>query len=140
VKGITLAHLPTDAKSIEITAIPQVLELFDLCVDVITIDATVVQVLRERATTQRGGDVIVCLDGKQGKLHKAFLNWWKNNRRRTSTVLHKRHRVGFRGKNLTDGMNQARISFRDSERLPSSREMGRPERFRSFCAGNHFSR
>lgn len=43
-KGITLAQVPTDAKSNEITAIPQVLKLIDVRGSVITIDAMVAQV------------------------------------------------------------------------------------------------
>ncbi|MFM7166645.1 MAG: ISAs1 family transposase [Planctomycetaceae bacterium] len=70
-KGITLAQVPTDAKSNEITAIPQVLELIDVRGSVITIDAMGAQVGIVRAITERGGDVIVCLKGNQGNLHKA---------------------------------------------------------------------
>jgi predicted transposase YbfD/YdcC len=70
-KGITLAQVPTDAKSNEITAIPQVLELIDVRGAVITIDAMGAQVGIVKAITERGGDVIVCLKGNQGNLHKA---------------------------------------------------------------------
>ena len=70
-KGITLAQVPTDAKSNEITAIPQVLELIDVRGAVITIDAMGAQVGIVKAITGRGGDVVVCLKGNQGNLHKA---------------------------------------------------------------------
>jgi hypothetical protein len=60
-KGITLAQVPTDAKSNEITAIPQVLELIDVRGSVITIDAMGAQVGIVQAITERGVDVVVCL-------------------------------------------------------------------------------
>lgn len=59
-KGITLAQVPTDAKSNEITAIPQVLELIDLRGAVVTIDAMGAQVGIVKAITERGDDVVVC--------------------------------------------------------------------------------
>jgi predicted transposase YbfD/YdcC len=68
-KGITLAQVPTDAKSNEITAIPQVLELIDVRGSVITIDAMGAQVGIVKAITERGGDVVVCLKGNQ--LHES---------------------------------------------------------------------
>ena len=73
-KGITLAQVPTDAKSNEITAIPKVLKLIDVRGAVITIDAMGAQTAIVQEITDRGGDVVVCLKGNQGNLHKAVAN------------------------------------------------------------------
>jgi hypothetical protein len=92
-KGITLAQVPTDAKSNEITAIQQILELTDVRGTVITIDAMGAQVGIVKAITERVGDVIVCLKGDQGNLHKAVSDLWSNNWRMTSTVWYTIHCV-----------------------------------------------
>ena len=70
-KGITLAELPTDAKSNEIAAIPQVLELIDVRGSVIKIHAMGAQVGIVKVITERGGDVVVFLKGNPGNLHRA---------------------------------------------------------------------
>ena len=66
-----MAQVPTDAKSNKITAIPQVSELIDVRGSVITIDAMSAQVGIVRAIPELGGDVVVCLQGNQGNLHKS---------------------------------------------------------------------
>ena len=70
-KGITLAQVATDAKSNEITAIPKVLKLIDVSGAVITIDAMGAQTAIVKEITERGGDVVICLKGNQGTLHKS---------------------------------------------------------------------
>jgi predicted transposase YbfD/YdcC len=70
-KGITLAQVPTDAKSNEITAIPQVLQLVDVRGAIITIDAMGAQTAIVKEIVDRKGDVIICLKGNQGNLYNA---------------------------------------------------------------------
>ena len=70
-KGITLAQVPTGAKSNEITAIPQVLQLIDVRGAIITIDAMGTQTAIVKEVVDRKGDVIICLKGNQGNLYNA---------------------------------------------------------------------
>jgi predicted transposase YbfD/YdcC len=69
--GITLAQVATDAKSNEITAIPQILKLIDISGAVMTIDAEGARTAIVKEITERGCDVVVCLQGHQGSLHNS---------------------------------------------------------------------
>jgi predicted transposase YbfD/YdcC len=68
--GITLAQVATDAKSKEITAIPQVLKLIDVSGAVKIIDAVGARTAIVKEITERGCYVAVCLKGNRGTLHK----------------------------------------------------------------------
>jgi predicted transposase YbfD/YdcC len=74
-RGITLAQVPTDAKSNEITAIPQVLQLVDVRGAIITIDAMGAQTAIVKEIVDRKGDVIICLKGNQGNLYNAVTDF-----------------------------------------------------------------
>jgi predicted transposase YbfD/YdcC len=52
--GITLAQVATDAKSNEITAIPQILKLIDISGAVMTIDAEGARTAIVKEITERG--------------------------------------------------------------------------------------
>jgi predicted transposase YbfD/YdcC len=74
-KGITLAQVPTDAKSNEITAIPKVLQLIDVRGAIITLDAMGAQTAIVKEIVDRKGDVIICLKGNQGKLYNSVADF-----------------------------------------------------------------
>lgn len=65
-----LGQLATDAKSNEITAIPELLKLLDLQGAVVTIDAAGCQKKIAGQIVDQGGHYILQLKGNQGTLHK----------------------------------------------------------------------
>lgn len=67
---MVLGQLATDAKSNEITAIPELLKLLDLGGAVVTIDAIGCQKEIARQIIDQGGDYILQLKGNQGSLHQ----------------------------------------------------------------------
>jgi predicted transposase YbfD/YdcC len=67
---MVLGQLATDAKSNEITAIPELMKLLDLQGAVVTIDAAGCQKKIARQIVEQGGDYILQLKGNQGTLHK----------------------------------------------------------------------
>jgi predicted transposase YbfD/YdcC len=67
---LVLGQLATDAKSNEITAIPQLLKLLDLSGSVVTIDAAGCQKKIAAAIVDQGGDYVLQLKGNQGTLHE----------------------------------------------------------------------
>ena len=67
---MVLGQLATDAKSNEITAIPELMKLLDLQGAVVTIDAAGCQKNIAQQIVQQGGDYILQLKGNQGTLHK----------------------------------------------------------------------
>ncbi len=60
-KGLTLAQVPTDQKSNEITAIPELLRLIDLKNSIITIDAMGTQKKIAQQILDGKGDYILAL-------------------------------------------------------------------------------
>lgn len=68
--GLVLGQVKTEAKSNEITAIPELLKLLDLKGSVVTIDAMGCQ--KEIATqiVEQEADYVLSLKGNQGNLHK----------------------------------------------------------------------
>jgi predicted transposase YbfD/YdcC len=67
---MVLGQLATDAKSNEITAIPELMKLLDLRDAVVTIDAAGCHKKIAAQIIQQGGDYILQLKGNQGTLHK----------------------------------------------------------------------
>lgn len=67
---MALGQLATDAKSNEITAIPELLKLLDLKGAVVTIDAGGCHKKIAQQIVEQGGDYILQLKGNQGTLHK----------------------------------------------------------------------
>lgn len=67
--GLTLGQVAVDAKSNEITAIPQLLELLDLREKVVTIDAAGCQKEIAAAIVDGGGDYVLAVKGNQPTLH-----------------------------------------------------------------------
>lgn len=68
-KGLLLAHLPTQEKSNEITAIAELLDWLDLKGTLVSIDAMGCQVEIGSQITKKGGDYFLALKGNQGTLH-----------------------------------------------------------------------
>jgi predicted transposase YbfD/YdcC len=70
--GITLGQVAVDAKSNEITAMPQLLELLDLHDKIVTIDAMGCQKDIAEAIVVGGGDYILAVKDNQPTLHAAM--------------------------------------------------------------------
>lgn len=68
--GLVLGQVKTEAKSNEITAIPELLELLDLKGSVVTVDAMGCQKEIARQIVDQGADYVFSLKGNQGNLHK----------------------------------------------------------------------
>jgi predicted transposase YbfD/YdcC len=66
---MVLGQLASDAKSNEITAIPELLKLLDISEAVVTIDAAGCQKKIAEQIVQQGGHYILQLKGNQGSLH-----------------------------------------------------------------------
>jgi len=66
---LALAQITTDAKSNEITAIPQLLEMLSLRGTIVTTDALNCQRAIARQIVDQGGNYVLALKGNQGTLH-----------------------------------------------------------------------
>ena len=75
--GITLGQVAVDAKSNEITAIPQLLALLDLKDCIVTIDAAGCQKHIAQAIVDQGGDYILALKGNQQGLHEQVAEYFE---------------------------------------------------------------
>ncbi|MBL8816780.1 MAG: ISAs1 family transposase [Planctomyces sp.] len=73
-KGLTLAQVPTDQKSNEITAIPELLQLLDLKNSIITIDAMGTQKKIAQQIIDGKGNYILALKANHEKTHAAVIN------------------------------------------------------------------
>lgn len=73
--GLTLAQVPTDEKSNEITAIPEVLRLVDLRGAIITIDAMGTQRKIAKQIIDGGGDYVLALKANQETLHQGMIDY-----------------------------------------------------------------
>ena len=67
--GLTLGQVAVDAKSNEITALPQLLELLDLQQKVVTIDAMGCQKVIARIVVEQEGDYVLAVKDNQPRLH-----------------------------------------------------------------------
>ena len=67
---LVLGQVATDAKSNEITAIPELLKLLDLTDAVVTIDAAGCQKKIAGQIVEQGGHYLLQLKGNQGSLHE----------------------------------------------------------------------
>ena len=74
--GVSLGQLATEAKSNEITAIPELIENIDVSGAIVTIDAAGCQKNIAAQIINAGGDYVFSLKGNQGKLHKAVAAWF----------------------------------------------------------------
>jgi predicted transposase YbfD/YdcC len=74
--GLVLASCATRAKSNEITAIPELLEMIDIHGAIVTIDAMGTQTEIARLIIKGGGDYVLALKGNQGNLHNDVATWF----------------------------------------------------------------
>jgi predicted transposase YbfD/YdcC len=75
---MVLGQLATDAKSNEITAIPELLKLLDVQGAVVTIDAAGCQKKIAATIIDQGGEYLLQLKGNQGGLHKETAELFDN--------------------------------------------------------------
>jgi len=73
--GMTLAQVPTDEKSNEITAIPELLKLVNIRGAIITIDAMGTQTAIAEQIVDARGDYILALKKNHSKLHDAIIEY-----------------------------------------------------------------
>jgi predicted transposase YbfD/YdcC len=71
---LSIAQVAVESKSNEITAIPEVLKLVELCGAIVTIDALGCQVEIARAIVEGGGDYILAVKGNQPTLHDGVID------------------------------------------------------------------
>ena len=74
--GVSLGQLATEAKSNEITAIPELINNIDVSGAIVTIDAAGCQKSIASQIINGHGDYIFSLKGNQGNLHKAIDKWF----------------------------------------------------------------
>jgi predicted transposase YbfD/YdcC len=74
--GLVLASRATQAKSNEITAIPELLEMIDIHGAIVTIDAMGTQTEIASTIIKRGGDYVLALKGNQDSLHEDATLWF----------------------------------------------------------------
>jgi predicted transposase YbfD/YdcC len=75
--NLLLGQLATDAKSNEITAIPELLKMLTIKGNVITIDAMGCQKAIVRQIREKEGDYVIALKGNQGALHAEAENFFQ---------------------------------------------------------------
>lgn len=92
-QGIALGQVATDAKSNEITAIPELLERIELSNAVVTIDAIGCQKEIARQIVAGGGDFVLTVKDNQPKLHAAVRDYFLGHRERDLAVLRHRGRT-----------------------------------------------
>jgi predicted transposase YbfD/YdcC len=78
--GLVVAQRPTDTKSNEITAIPELLKLLSLEATLVSIDAMGTQVAIAKQIRKQGGDYLLALKGNQGTLSKQVLHVFQEAR------------------------------------------------------------
>jgi len=74
--GVSLGQLATEAKSNEITAIPELIDNIDVSGALVTIDAAGCQKNIASQIIDAGGDFIFTLKGNQGNLFKEVQKWF----------------------------------------------------------------
>lgn len=74
---LLLGQIATDAKSNEITAIPELLKLLNIKNNVITIDAIGCQTEIAKQIREQDGDYVIALKGNQGTLHAEAVNFFQ---------------------------------------------------------------
>jgi predicted transposase YbfD/YdcC len=79
--GLVLGQLKTDAKSNEITAIPQLLELLELKGCIVTLDAMGCQTEIAEKIIEKGADYVLAVKGNQGHLYEAVVDFFETAQR-----------------------------------------------------------
>lgn len=119
--GLSLGQYKVDAKSNEITAIPELLKLLELSGSLVTIDAMGCQKKIATAILKKEADYLLAVKGNQKKLYgeltRSFDQYWQENPKDTPTLGfaelegkdHGRveHRRCWVINNITEGSNAA---------------------------------
>jgi predicted transposase YbfD/YdcC len=84
---LVLAQIATDAKSNEITAVPELLKMLSLKGTVVTVDALNCQRSIAQQIVDQGGDYALALKGNQGTLH-ADVSTFLDDPKAEATVAH----------------------------------------------------
>lgn len=96
-RGITLGQLATEAKSNEITAIPQLLDHLDVKGAIVTIDAAGCQKNIAAKVIDGGGDYVLALKGNQEKLFAAvqdrFIDHFEDDFARVRVSYYEEHEI-----------------------------------------------
>lgn len=74
--GLVLGQHKVEAKSNEITAIPQLLRLLDVSGCIVTIDAMGTQTKIARAIREEKADYVLRVKANQGQLHQDLVDWF----------------------------------------------------------------
>lgn len=77
-----LGEVKTDAKSNEITAIPELLKVLDLAGAIVTIDAMGTQKEIAGKIQEKKGDYVLALKGNHGVFHKEVKEYWEDSKLR----------------------------------------------------------
>lgn len=75
---LVLGQVKTDDKSNEITAIPELLKLLDLCGSIVTVDAMGTQKEIAEEIRKKEADYVMALKGNQGLLHDDVKAYWED--------------------------------------------------------------
>jgi len=75
---LVLGQIKTEAKSNEITAIPELLKVLELTGSIVTIDAMGCQKAIVSQIVEKGGDYVISLKGNQGNLHKEVKSFFED--------------------------------------------------------------
>lgn len=79
---LLLGEIKTDAKSNEITAIPELLKILDLHGAIVTMDAMGTQKEIVRAIVKKSGDYVVALKGNHELFHEEVKQYWADSQLR----------------------------------------------------------
>lgn len=75
---LVLGQIKTEDKSNEITAIPELLNLLDLCGSIVTVDAMGTQKEIAKHIQDKKADYVMALKGNQGLLHEEVKTFWED--------------------------------------------------------------
>jgi len=75
---LVLGQIKTEAKSNEITAIPELLKVLELTGSIVTIDAMGCQKAIVSQIVEKGADYVISLKGNQGNLHKEVKSFFED--------------------------------------------------------------
>ena len=133
--GISLGQLATEAKSNEITAIPELIDNIQVQGAVVTIDAAGCQKNIAQKIVEAKGDYVLALKGNQGTMHKQSIEWidrqfendWRGIVRETLETNENKHGrqdlhsyfqfvvpVEFKGREKWAGLNTIGVAIRVS--------------------------
>lgn len=76
---ISLGQTVVDAKSNEITAIPELLKILEISGCLVTIDAMGCQVKIAQEIVAKGGDYVLAVKGNQQSLYNSIYRFWNNH-------------------------------------------------------------